>query len=257
MKQATYKAILFDKDGTLFSFTHTWALFCDRMFERLAPDNLELQAQLAQTCGYDQADRTFLTGSLIVCASAHEVNTAWADILPDHSLEDVERLNLELLADLPLAPTCDLHEVLGRLKQQGFVLGVATNDYYAGAREQLEKSDILSLFDFVCGSDSGYGSKPGPGMIHGFCDETNIDAASVIFVGDSKHDMDCGANAAVGLCVGVLTGPADAAALGKAANVILPSIEMLPEYLSTLRKRASLDSADHQIADQQPSKAPG
>ncbi len=232
MEQTPYKAILFDKDGTLFSFTHTWALFCDRMFERLAPGDDVLQEQLAQVCGYERTDRTFVTGSLIVCASAHEVNTAWTQILPDHSLEDVERLNLELLADLPLAPTCDLHEALGNLKRQGFVLGVATNDYYAGAREQLEKADILSLFDFVCGSDSGYGSKPGPGMIHGFCDATDIDAACVIFVGDSKHDMDCGANAAVGLCVGVLTGPADAAALGDGADVVLPSIETLPDYLS-------------------------
>ena len=140
------------------------------------------------------------------------------------------------LADLPLIPTCDLHAVLGALQDQGLVLGVATNDYEAGAVGRSGKAGALPLFDFVCGSDSRFGHKPGPGMIHGFCDAVGIEPAELIFVGDSRHNMDCGANAGVGCRVDVLTGPASAEDLQPHATVVLPSVSDLPAWLAIRRK---------------------
>ena len=225
------KAVLFDKDGTLFSFTETWAHFCDRMLDALAGNDEALKDRLAETCGYLRAERRFVSGSLIVNASAAEVDAAWADLVAGVSLVDVEALTRRILTDLPHVPTCDLHAVLGSLRARGLLLGVATNDYEAGAVAQLEQAGALSLFDFVCGSDSGFGRKPEPGMIEGFCRQFDIDPAELVFVGDSKHDMDCAVAGGVGCRVAVLTGPATADDLAPHATVVLPSIADLPAWL--------------------------
>ncbi|CTQ54450.1 Phosphoglycolate phosphatase, chromosomal [Roseibium album] len=227
-----FKAILFDKDGTLFGFTDTWAYFCDRMFDALAGDNELLKDQLAHVCGFDRKNKKFETGSLIVNASADEVNEAWWKLLPGRSLQEIVDLNHEIYDHLPAVPTCDLVKVLSELRQLDFKLGVATNDYEAGAVAQLQEASAMTLFDFVCGSDSGFGRKPEAGMVHGFCERFDINPAQVIFVGDSTHDMDCARNADVGLSVAVLTGPATEAQLTGHADIVLPSIESLPDYLA-------------------------
>ncbi|MBO6891644.1 MAG: HAD family hydrolase [Roseibium sp.] len=226
-----FKAVLFDKDGTLFGFTESWAYFCDSMFAALAGSDEPLKDRLASVCGYDRKRRSFRTGSLIVNASSDEVNEARWKLLPGKSLQEIVDLNHEIYETLPAVPTCDLGCVMGRLRQLGLKLGVATNDYEAGALAQLQEAAATTLFDFVCGSDSGYGRKPEAGMVHAFCREFAIMPADVIFVGDSTHDMDCARNAGVGLSVAVLTGPATSEELAGHADVILPSIEHLPGYL--------------------------
>ncbi|WP_428671818.1 HAD family hydrolase [Roseibium sp.] len=233
------KAVLFDKDGTLFNFTDTWAYYCDRMVDRLARNDDLLKDRLAAAVGFDRKRRVFVTGSLIVNASADEVNEAWLDLLPGKSSEEIVSLNLEIYADLPVFPTCDLTDVMTSLRTQGLKLGVATNDYEAGAVAQLQRAAASSLFDFVCGSDSGYGRKPEAGMVHGFCELMDIAPHEVVFVGDSTHDMDCARNANVGLSVAVLTGPATEDQLTGHADVILPSIESLPDGMPTSSCRPS------------------
>jgi phosphoglycolate phosphatase len=228
----SYKAVLFDKDGTLFGFNDTWAYFCDRIFEALAGDDEPLKDELARVCGFDRKSHTFQTGSLIVNASADEVNEAWSRLLPGRSLQEIVDLNHEIYDHLPAVPTCDLVRVMSNLRQQGLKLGVATNDYEAGAVAQLQEASAMTLFDFVCGSDSGFGRKPEAGMVHGFCKFLDIEPAQVIFVGDSTHDMDCARNADVGLSVAVLTGPATEEQLTGHADIVLPSIESLPDYLA-------------------------
>ncbi|MEM9630983.1 MAG: HAD family hydrolase [Pseudomonadota bacterium] len=227
-----FKAVLFDKDGTLFNFNETWGHFCDLMFDTLAGEDEQLKDRLAEVCGYDRSNRTFRTGSLIVNASADEVNEAWSDLLPDRSLEEIVSLNHEVYASLPVFPTCDLSGVMTDLRDLGLKLGVATNDYEAGAVTQLQEASAMTLFDFVCGSDSGFGRKPEAGMVHGFCERMDIEPHEIIFVGDSTHDMDCARNADVGLSVAVLTGPATEEQLTGHADVILPSIGSLPGYLA-------------------------
>ena len=121
-----FKAVLFDKDGTLFNFNETWGHFCDLMFDTLAGDDELLKDRLAEVCGYDRSSRTFKTGSLIVNASADEVNEAWSGLLPDRSLEEIVNLNHEVYASLPVFPTCDLSDVMTGLRDLGLKLGVAT-----------------------------------------------------------------------------------------------------------------------------------
>lgn len=231
-----YDAVLFDKDGTLFGFDATWALFCERMFDGIeaalgAPDPAR-RAALADVAGYLPETGSFRVGALIVGGTADEVLDAWCALLPELELATLEAINRAVIEDLPATPTCDLGAVMAALRGQGMLLGVATNDYEQGALVQLDQVGARGLFDFICGSDSGYGAKPGPGMIEGFCARHGVAADRVIFVGDSLHDMDCGRNAGAGLTVAVLTGPAREADLAPHADLVLASIADLPGWLA-------------------------
>lgn len=226
------RGVLFDKDGTLFDFNATWGAFCNRMLDRLAANDEALKDQLAAAVGYDRNGGGFLAGSLIVNASSGEVDAVWADLVPAVTLAEVEVMTREEMQNLPVSPICDLAALMHELRNAGMRVGVATNDYEQGATLQLTKVGALEAFDFVCGSDSGSGRKPGPGMINTFCEKMGLTPAQVAFVGDSTHDLHCGQNAGVGARIGVLTGPANKGDLEALASVVLNSIADLPGYLS-------------------------
>ena len=67
----------------------------------------------------------------------------------------------------------DLVNLFGRLRSHGLKVGLATMDSSAAAEAQLAAFGVRRLMDFVCGYDSGYGHKPGPGMVEAFCREVN------------------------------------------------------------------------------------
>ncbi len=85
--------------------------------------------------------------------------------------------------------------------------------------------------DFVCGYDSGFGHKPGPGMVQEFCRATELKAEQVAVVGDSPHDLDMARAAGAGLAVGVLTGVSPRELLLQHADLVLDSIADLETAL--------------------------
>ena len=225
------RAVLFDKDGTLFRFEDTWTVFCSRVLDRLAGNDLSLRHHLAQVCGFDEKNGCFVPGSLVVAGSLDELCTAWANCLNGVGVEDILRDCTGFLVGLPLVPVCDLHPLFRELQGAGVRLGVATNDTQDSALAQLEQAGILDFFDFVCGCDSGFGVKPDPGMVWAFCERVDVKPAEVAVVGDSQHDMICAQRACVGPRVAVLTGPADRDDLCDCADVVFESIAGLPDFL--------------------------
>ena len=228
------KGVLFDKDGTLFKYGNTWQIWCDRVIEALAGKDLKLQKALADGCGYDIETKMFTPGSLVVNASAHEINLAWAEIHPKLDYQQIEAIGVEKLQSLPVIPVCDLREMIASLKTLGMMVGCATNDFEVSAKTQLGEASIDEQFDFICGFDSGFGAKPGPGMLQAFAGRCGIKPSEVVMVGDSTHDLHCGRSAGAALCVGVLTGPADAEHIQDYADVVLKSVELLPEFLKRM-----------------------
>ena len=231
----TIKGVLFDKDGTLFKYGNTWQIWCDLVIEALAGKDFKLQKALADVCGYDIETKTFTPGSLVVNASAHEINLAWAEIHPDLDYKQIEAIGVEKLQNLPVIPVCDLSEMIASLKALGMRVGCATNDFESSAKTQLNEAGIDKQFDFICGFDSGFGAKPGPGMLMAFAEKCGIKPLEVAMVGDSTHDLHCARSAGAALCVGVLTGPAKAEDIEGHADVLLGSVELLPEYLRRVR----------------------
>ena len=74
----------------------------------------------------------------------------------------------------------------------------------------------------------GFGSKPDPRMVRGFCEAVGIAPGEVAMVGDAVHDLAMGRAAGVGLNVGVLSGTSGREDLEDFADLILASINDLP-----------------------------
>lgn len=237
MPNSPLRGILFDKDGTLFDFQTTWKRVIETVLDTLAPDR-EARNRMAQIGGYDQVRGRFLPGSPLVAGSTGQIATLWSSFLPGLSTSQIERVlddtGLDALADpdalFPAA--ADLPGLLGGLRASGYRLGVATHDSEQGARVQLRAAGAAACFDFIAGYDSGHGLKPGPGMLLAFAAATGIPPASVVMVGDSRHDLEVGRNAGAAMTVGVLTGPATHDDLALHADHILSSIEHLPALLA-------------------------
>ncbi len=234
------RGILFDKDGTLFDFSATWGRWTETTLDILAPDR-ETWARMARAGGYDPERRRFVPGSPVVAGAPSEIARIWAGFRPDLGAAKVESIldetALDVLADpnMLFPAAADLPGLLADLSACGYALGVATHDSEQGARIQLGSAGAEAAFDFIAGYDSGHGLKPGPGMLLAFAEAMGIPPASVVMVGDSRHDLEVAHSAGAAMAVGVLTGPATREDLAPWADHILPSIDHLPALLAQWR----------------------
>ncbi|MEM0922064.1 MAG: HAD family hydrolase [Pseudomonadota bacterium] len=229
------RGVLFDKDGTLFDFQATWAEVSIRVLGQLSPDP-GLQEALATRVGFDLQTRRFAAGSPLVAASTAEIAGIWAELLPDRTVAEIEDLTDRAAMEaamrgalVPAAP--DLPGLLTRLRDRGLGLGVATHDSEASARHQLVSIGAGESFDFIAGYDSGFGLKPGPGMLLGFAEALGHAPGEIAMVGDSISDLAMVAEGGGALAIGVLTGPALHEDLAPHADTVLPSIQDLEGFL--------------------------
>ena len=225
------RAVLFDKDGTLFEFGRTWETWVEGVLSEMAAGDLALRSRLAEAGGFDIETREFIVGSALVNASPNEMNMIWANVHPSLNFREVEEIGLRHLRHMPLVPIYNLACILNELTLMNLVLGLATNDFEFNARDQLIMSGVLEKFDFICGYDSGYEPKPSASMVDAFADHSRLASFEVAMVGDSSHDMLAGRRAGVGLNIGVLSGPAMAQDLAQHADVIIKDISRLPSLL--------------------------
>jgi len=230
---ATIAGILFDKDGTLFDFNATWAVWTSEVLTELAAGDQDLLTAMGHAIGFDPEIVRFEPGSVVIAGTALEIAQALADVLGDVPAASLlDQMNARA-AQAPQVEVTPLGLFFNGLKQRGLKVGVATNDAEAPARVHLERANVLEAMDFVAGSDSGFGGKPDAGQLLGFCKATGLSAAQCIMVGDSTHDLQAGRLAGF-KTVGVLTGPATRAVLAPIADVVLNSIAELPQYLDGL-----------------------
>lgn len=225
------KGLVFDKDGTLFHYGATWSVWCDLVLEELAAGDQDKKRELAEAVGFDLDAGAFLPGSLIVNASAEEINQVWVDLLPGVSMADVDAVAVKHLEGVPSVPVCDLKALFEGFRAQGLKLGLVTNDYEVGAVQQLKAEGVLELFDFVAGFDSGHGAKPAAGPLLAFGSAVGLGMDDIAMVGDSTHDLGAGRAAGVAMNIGVLTGPALADDIAHLADVVLADISGIPAVL--------------------------
>lgn len=226
------RGVLFDKDGTLFDFTGTWAEWVNRVLFDLAPDDGSMRASLGAAGGFDVETGRFTAGSLLVNATPDEMSRIWAGLHGRLGIDEINAICLDRLSGLMPEPVRNLCRVLDRLRSMGLTLGVATNDFVGSAEDQLVAAGVRDRFEFVCGYDSGFGGKPGPGMIEAFSSNCSIPLPNVAMIGDSTNDLIAGRSAGAGLVVGVLTGPATRQQLEPDADVVLDGIWALPDCLA-------------------------
>ncbi len=226
----TIQGLLFDKDGTLISFTPLWpAIARDCAQQLLATtdsgvdeDNL-LAAIGVQGEGIDPQ-------GILAVEPVSATAAAWYALLqpaisPAAFAQQVSRMMQQSLYAHPqwLAAIADVPAQLRQWRAQGYRLGVATADSQDSTRFCLAQTGLLELFDFIGTSDGELAAKPDPALLHAFCAETGLRPQQVIMFGDTPSDMAFGRNAGA-FSVGVLSGTATAAELAPLAHSIVPSV---------------------------------
>lgn len=230
----TIRGILLDKDGTLIDYWRTWLPINREAALFAARGNATLANELLRCGGHDPATDAVEPGSVLAAGSIEDIADVFAARLgtaaPGELVREIERIFREggarysVLIDGVVAALRDL-------RRRNFKLGLATNDSLGGLESSLGKHDVLSWFSFCAGCDSGFGSKPDPGMVLAFCERMELAPAQIAVVGDAVHDLEMGRRAGVGLRVGVLSGTSPRAELQPHADLVIESVAELPRYL--------------------------
>jgi phosphoglycolate phosphatase len=222
--------LVFDKDGTLFDFNATWGSWTRQMVLQEAAGDPALADVLAQALGFDMVAGQFLLASVVIASTIDDVADVILNVTGQRDKPRlIARMNAAS-AQVRQVPAVPLQPFVTQLRGLGLTLGLATNDAQSSALRHLNDSGIAADFAFVAGYDSGFGAKPGPGQLHEFCARTGLAAAACAMVGDSLHDMHAGRAAGM-MCIGVLTGPAPRAELEGQADIVLPDIAAIPDWL--------------------------
>lgn len=223
-------ALLFDKDGTLFDFQATWGSWAGDFIERLAGDDVALLETLIDGLHYNMETRQFRPTSPFIACTHGEVVQRLSNMVPCRSFDEIDALLTGEVMQVPQVEAVPLKPFLAALKELGLRVGVMTNDTEENACANLDQVDVTLLFDKIIGSDSGFGSKPSAAPLLAFAKAYALAPERVAMVGDSTHDLTAGRAAGM-QTIGVLTGTADAEELAPYADVVLPDIGHILDWL--------------------------
>ncbi len=227
--------ILFDKDGTLLDFEATWLPVLQAFARDLAHgDEATAEAMLVRG-GFDPETGRFRAGSTIAAGTSVDLARLWYPTLDGDALGTiVARIDEGFGVAAPdhsvVLP--GVAETLTELAGRGHVMGVATNDGTATATEALDAIGLGRFFALVLGYDAVTHPKPAPDMVLAFAAEAGMTPVDVVVVGDNAHDLVMARTAGAGAAIGVLSGNSAADDLAPFADVLLPSIRDLPEWLA-------------------------
>jgi len=233
------RAILFDKDGTLVDFQRTWGPATHTVLTRLSNGDSAVFDRLCVVSLYDAAARQLMPGSPVVIETTYGYGKLWAEVLgvplSREFVDHVDRMFFQTTLD-HLAAIGDVKALLTGLAARGLRLGLMTNDADLNTRAQLRQLGLDGLLEFVAAYDSGHGHKPDPDPVLAFAAFAGVAPAEVAVVGDTEHDL-AAARAAGAVAVGVLSGPVPRERLLPHADVLLPSIAALDDWLCSVNPK--------------------
>tara|TARA_B100001057_G_C22777280_1_gene922156 strand:- start:421 stop:1131 length:711 start_codon:yes stop_codon:yes gene_type:complete len=221
--QVRIKAILFDKDGTIFSFQESWGNWFFSLSRKLADGNNRDLEKIFIEFDFDNSKKKFNIGSKFASSTFEENIERFKRILPSKSKKQIMQTAIESTKEINQIPVTNLTAFFLNLKSRNLLLGVVTNDLEETTINQLKKNKIYNFFDYIVGSNSGYGAKPEPGQLNQFCKRFKIKPSNVMMVGDTLHDLIAGKKAKMNT-VGVLTGIAKKSELLLETNYVVNDI---------------------------------
>ena len=230
------RGILFDKDGTIVDYWRTWVPINRAAALYAAGGDAAIADALLRLGGHDPTTDGITPGSPLAAGDALDIAKAFAShpgIAPAERLvAGIDRIFCSGGAQHS-ALISGAGDTLTELKRRGFRLGLATNDSGNGLQASLGSHGILGLFDFTAGCDAGFGSKPDPRMVQGFCNAVGLGRHEIAMVGDAAPDLVMGRAAGVAITVGVLSGTSRRQDLAALADLVVDSINDLlarPEF---------------------------
>jgi len=227
---SSIRGLLFDKDGTLFDFEKTWNSWTSKILTEVSKQSNVSISALADAIDFDLKTGKLLPQSIVIAGTHRQVTAALHTKLSNWDFEHLESYLLDYVIETRQYEVVPLQKYFRKLKSEGLLLGVMTNDAERGAQAHLAAAGIFDLLDFVAGSDTGFGCKPAPEPLLAFAKITGLKPDEIAMVGDSLHDLQA-AQAAGMMRVAVLTGVATEDELKKHADLVLPSIANLLDLI--------------------------
>ena len=176
-----YDLIVWDWDGTIMDST---------------PTIVHCIQQACRDLGFKAPDDT-LASSVIGLGIQDSLRRAVPWIEPIHFQKLTERFRYHYLAkDHELDLFVGIRELLEKLRNDQFLLGVATGKSRVGLDRSLKHHQIGHLFHETRTADESF-SKPHPGMLLELSDATQVPTRRILMIGDTTHDLDMASNAGV------------------------------------------------------------
>lgn len=177
MNNLKYKAILFDKDGT---FTNSIKVIVDSfkyaMKEVLHVDNID-----------EQRYKSYI-GLVLNDQFKHYTD----DQNVRNKLLQVYRKYNKAHYDKEATNYDGVPEVLRSIKDMGYFMGVVTSSRRELTEHSIKMQNLDGIFDYILScSDYSEAHKPDPRVLIYACNQLNLEPSSVLYVGDSVHDMKC------------------------------------------------------------------
>lgn len=175
----TYKALIFDWDGTLFDSTADIVNALQQAFA-----DMSLPVPQREACRH-----------VIGLSLPHAMRFLYPALPEAEYPQLVEHYRRHYLKrDQEIALFDGVVEALQRYREQGYFLAVATGKSRAGLDRALAVSGLGPLFDITRCADETF-SKPHPEMLLQILDVLGLNASEALMVGDTSHDMQLARNA--------------------------------------------------------------
>ncbi|MFC4274985.1 HAD-IA family hydrolase [Achromobacter aloeverae] len=176
-----YSLVVFDWDGTLMDSTHNIVAAI-----QAACRDLDLPVPTA-------SQASWVIGLSLESALRHAVPDLPKSMMPRF----LERYRVNyLLRDPELKLFEGVRELLTDLAQRDVRLAVATGKSRVGLNRALAASGLVDMFHATRTADETF-SKPNPAMLHEIMAELDVPPERVVMIGDTSHDLQMAANAAV------------------------------------------------------------
>ena len=235
-KSPKISAILFDKDGTLIDYHRTWIPLNREAAMFAAGGQIALAEELLAAGGWDSATERVRAGSMLAAGSTTEIAELWHNNGSPFGIRELTRGIDQIFARGMAAavPVGNLRRQFAGLKERNYALGIASSDSAASVAALVDRFELNDLVDFVAGYDSGYGSKPSPGMFLAFCAAIECQPGAAAVVGDNLHDMQMAESGGAGLRIAVLTGTGTVTDLTPNSDACIASIKELDLTLASI-----------------------
>lgn len=207
------KAVLFDLDGTLLDSIECILASFRHVLDKHAPAKRYSRTELIMMIGEP------VPAQMLAFSDGNQA-------IVGQMVDDYRAHNQASLPDVPLYPA--VKETLAELKRRGFVVGLVTSKGSKSLAVSFERHGLAPYFDLVMTADDTSRHKPDPMPLVVASERLGLAPASVVYVGDSVHDLRC-AQGAGAVDVAALWGPFERATL--AALRPRHMIETLPELL--------------------------
>jgi phosphoglycolate phosphatase len=229
-----YKAILFDKDGTLIEADGSWVPFYRSVLMRLKDLDEGGANEAMSLAGYDHSTGKTFAGSVMAGGTTDQlVDIWWPDLHPESRLALRQKIDLMAAHEVTpsVQPIVDVAALFTSLRQRGYSVGIATNDSFVSAQRQFEQMGVLHLIDAIIAADLVNTPKPSGDMIRMFAEQAGIAHDTIVMVGDNFHDIEEARQGGAGCAIAVLSGNGRHEDLAGIADVVFDTIADIPAYL--------------------------